>query len=184
MDQRGGAAVDEYRPEFDEPKFRNLILYIAQRGWGDPTLGKTKLWKILWMSDFLAYARTGESITGATYHHMPHGPAPGRGDRVIRHIQIHEELRGGYMQQSPLAEIEPDLDGFSARDIAIVEEAYRQFDGMSATEASALAHEISVGWKLTEDGERIPYETVFLSPEEPTADDQAWAEEMISERSA
>lgn len=184
--------MDEYRPEFDERKFRNLMLYVAKRGEQDASLGKTKLWKTLWLSDFLAFARLGESITGADYVHMPQGPGPTRGDRVLRRLRnesllkIEPRLFHGLEVQHPvaLADPEPLADWLSSDQEAIVEEVLQHFARGNATEASQWAHDNSVGWRLTKDGERIAYETIFLSPEDPTEDDLAWALEVVRRRSA
>ena len=42
---------------------------------GDAYL-KTKLAKLLWLSDFCHYAKHGESITGLVYCRLPYGPTP------------------------------------------------------------------------------------------------------------
>src|SRR3954469_10057092 len=60
----------------NDRKFRELILYISQRCEQDPNFGKTKLNKILFYSDFLTYAHTGEPITGQEYMRIQHGPGP------------------------------------------------------------------------------------------------------------
>ncbi|MCY4456130.1 MAG: Panacea domain-containing protein [Chloroflexi bacterium] len=183
--------MSEYQPEFDECKFRNLVLYIGQRAWDDATLGKTRLYKTLWLSDFLAYARLGHSITGADYVHMPQGPGPDNAEQLLQsmlddgELQIRSEPRYAYAIQRPLAQREPELDElFAPSEIAIVEEVLRQFDGQHAVDTSEWSHEHSVGWRLTEDGERIPYETIFLSAETPTIDDERWAEGVLRLRSA
>lgn len=181
---------EEYRPVLDEQKFRNLVLYLAQRSWQDPSLGKTKLWKIIWQSDFLAFRRTGESITGSDYVHYPYGPVPEHGARLLEsmedsgEIEVRAEHYFGYPQNRPLARREPDLGLFSAEEIALTEEACRQFEGMSATQAVNHVHDLSVGWRLTSKGERIPYETALLSPEEPAGGDIEWARDLIAQRGA
>ena len=180
-----------YLPEFDERKFRNLVLYIGQRAWDDASLGKTRLYKTLWLSDFLAYARLGHSITGCEYVHMPQGPGPDNAESLLQRmcddgdLLIRTEPHFAYSIQRPLALRLPELDGvFAPSEIAIVEEILRQFEGQSAVDASGWSHEHSVGWRLTKDGERIPYETVFLSGETPTADDDEWAHKVLRARSA
>ena len=182
--------MSEYQPTFDERKFRNLVLYIGQRAWDDPTLGKTRLYKTLWLSDFLAYARLGRSITGADYVHMPQGPGPDNAEHLLQQMLENGELllrsepRFAYSIQRPLALREPELDEvFAPSEIAIVEEVLRQFDGQRAVDTSDWSHENSVGWRLTDDGERIPYETVFLSAESPTMDDERWAKDVLRTRS-
>lgn len=182
--------MSEYRPTFDDRKFRNLVLYIGQRAWDDATLGKTRLYKTLWLSDFLAYARLGHSITGAEYVHMPQGPGPDNAEELLQRmrdsgdIQFRTEPRFAYAIQRPLAQSEPELDEvFAPSEIAIVEEVLRQFEGQSAVDTSEWSHDHSVGWRLTSDGERIPYETIFLSSEAPTRDDERWAKDVLRTRS-
>jgi hypothetical protein len=42
--------------QFDEDRFRELVLYIAHKTKDDPTFGRTKLAKVLFSRDFVAYA--------------------------------------------------------------------------------------------------------------------------------
>lgn len=181
---------DGYRPVLDERKFRHLVLYITQRSWQDPSLGRTKLWKILWQSAFLTFLRTGQSVTGSDYLRYPLGPVPDHGQRLLDamedsgEIETRTEQYYGYRQYRPLARSEPDLGLFTAEEIAVVEEACRQFEDMNATQAVEHVHGISVGWSLTADRERIPYETALLSPEEPAEEDIRWARELSARRSA
>ena len=42
----------------------------------DPNFGMTKLVKLLYYADCTSYILHGESITGTTYIHFPHGPYP------------------------------------------------------------------------------------------------------------
>ena len=65
-----------YKPEFDSRKFRDLALYLAHRSKDDPNFGMVKLQLMMYYCDFIAYHRTGKSITGATYVKRPFGPAP------------------------------------------------------------------------------------------------------------
>ncbi len=43
----------------NEKKFAELILYVSQKSTFDSTFGSTKLNKILYFSDFLAYGKLG-----------------------------------------------------------------------------------------------------------------------------
>lgn len=55
---------------------KELIVYIANKLALHPKFGATKLNKILFYSDFIAYAKLGKSITGEKYQKLPLGPAP------------------------------------------------------------------------------------------------------------
>ena len=62
-----------YQPHFDAQRFRDLLLYLAHRCGDAADFGSTKLCKLLYHSDFTAFGRTGEPITGADYIRQPHG---------------------------------------------------------------------------------------------------------------
>ena len=55
------------RDAYDAKKFCELVLYIAKRSEDDPRFCAVKLNKIMYYSDFGAYRRLGQSITGANY---------------------------------------------------------------------------------------------------------------------
>src|SRR5437763_14359378 len=65
-------------PKENEQKFRELLLYISGKCATDPKFGATKLDKILFYSDFFAYANLGKPITGFAYQKLPTGPAARR----------------------------------------------------------------------------------------------------------
>ena len=112
-----------------EARLRELILYVAAKCQGDPRFGATKLNKILWWSDFLAYGQRGRPITGVEYMRLAQGPVPKRYLPVSQWMQQAGELgisvvatRGGYEQKRPVALRAAKLDVFSADDIAIVDQ--------------------------------------------------------------
>ena len=57
---------------FDENKAKQLILYLASK----VDVGKTKLMKLLYLIDFIAYEKKGKPITSDTYEHWDLGPVP------------------------------------------------------------------------------------------------------------
>src|SRR5262245_61954489 len=61
---------------FTEKKLEELIVFFAHESAGDTFFGSTKLNKLLFIADFLAYGYLGKSITGTTYIHQDHGPTP------------------------------------------------------------------------------------------------------------
>jgi hypothetical protein len=155
----------------NERKFAELILYISQKSAFDSTFGSTKLNKILYFSDFLAYGKWGEAITGAEYQNLKRGPAPRRLIPVRKELEIEKalaiqpvQLSNGFVQHRVINLREANLTLFKASEIALVDEVIDTLKGLNATEASALSH-LDVGWKVTEEGETIDYRTVFLSDE-------------------
>ena len=172
--------------EFKESKFKELVLYISRRFQGDPAFGVVKLNKLLLFSDFYAYSVTGESITGAEYIKLPHGPAPKympaireemekAGDIVV----VRRELFGYSLEQT-IARRDPDLSQFSGSELWFVDAALTEFANDSATNLSELSHRLP-GWQMATLKETIPYETTFVSGEPPMPEDEKWALEMASQ---
>ena len=167
-----------FHPEFDEDKLKNLILYVAERAQGDANFGKTKLYKILWLSDFRHYAAQGSPITGATYVHLPRGPAPEGMDEILDELEgagalvLKRFMRFGHVQQRPVALKSADLSDFTGSEIAVTDEVMDEVRSLTAKELSDLSHD-DIGWQSTKQGELIPYESALLAPEsqQPTEDD-------------
>lgn len=170
-----------------DKKLQELILYVARETEGDPKCGKTKLYKILFYSDFWAHQRLGASISGQEYHKLDFGPAPKRVLPVIEAminaaaaIWAVRDYFGRDLQKL-LALREPDLSGFSGEEIAIVQEVIRILQPYDATEVSELSHRF-IGWQLAREGELIPYSTVALGhPRPPTQREIAYGQKLAKE---
>lgn len=150
-------------------RFRELVLYISQKCANDPRFGATKLNKILYFSDFVCYAHYGQPLTGVEYQRLPNGPAPRRLLPIREEMQqegslgIQEvPLRNGRMQVRTVNLRQPNLDIFSAKEIALVDSVIEALSNETAQGVSDLSHNM-VGWKVARDQENIPYTTVFLS---------------------
>jgi len=155
-------------------RMKELIVYISQKSQGDKKFGATKLNKILFYSDYLSFARRGQSITGHDYQRLPQGPAPRR--LLPLRAELIEEDRisllkrdyGGLQQDTTVALTEPDLSIFDGEDIAIVDEIIEACWGMTARQISCESHKF-IGWRLAETGESIPYEVTLAARREPMA---------------
>lgn len=162
--------------EFNENKFRELLLYIAVRCEEAPKFGAVKLNKILYYSDFIAYQRLGRPITGAEYQHLSEGPAP----RLLPSVRqsmldaglLKSEFRRYFntVQQRPVAMRSPDVTVFSLEEMEIVNEVIDELWSLTARQVSDLSHE-EYGWRLTNEGETIHYRTFLLSSDPFTSDD-------------
>jgi hypothetical protein len=156
----------------NDAKLKELILYIAERSADDAFFGAVKLNKILFYSDFFAYGHFGRPITGQPYFRLPHGPAPRRllpvKEEMIRAGDIVESpvQRYVYQQKRIVPLRSANLESFTAEELELVQEVIDALRSHTAEMASQLSHDF-IGWKLVEDGEEIPYETVFLSDTVP-----------------
>lgn len=170
----------------DVRKFRELILYVSQKCATDPRFGAVKLNKILYFSDFLAYAYFGEPITGMEYFKLEHGPAPRRLVPVREQMKRDGELGiqelpvGSRVERRPVNLRAPFLDVFAAREISLVDSVIEFLGGRTGSAVSHLSHKMA-GWKAARMEETIPYETVFMSEEPLTQTDIARGIEIASE---
>ncbi|MGA2714678.1 MAG: Panacea domain-containing protein [Bryobacteraceae bacterium] len=191
------ATPNQARPPFDPSKlhfefsipdrshrFAELILYIADRCESDPTFSAVKLNKILFYSDFEAFARLGVPITGVAYQKLPQGPAAKAMKRVLTEMEQEHLIRvvpdkvHGYARDR-VVPIRPPAPGiFPTEQIDIVEKYVRRFWNMTAKAVSEYSH--GMAWKLAELNELIPYEAVFISDDPVTNEDVAHARELAA----
>ncbi|HEY5058024.1 MAG TPA: Panacea domain-containing protein [Gaiellaceae bacterium] len=154
--------------EFNQDKFKELVLYIAEKSETDPWFGATKLNKLLFYSDFLAYGYFGKPITGAVYQKLEHGPAPKKllplRAEMIREgsLGIRRERMLKFSQKRPTALRSPDVAVFDAEELDLVDRIIRLFCDRSASEVSRISHD-ELCWQLAGEKEEIPYQSVFLS---------------------
>jgi len=174
-------------PTAETSKFKELILLVARECREDPRCGATKLNKILFYSDFLAYEELGQSISGEAYRKLERGPVPSRMLPVVEDMQSQgwcawadRDYFGLPLRKlQPLRE--PDLSLFSTEELEVVRRVIQDLWELNATEVSDLSHRFA-GWQAAASGEEIPYETVFVDePRRLTDDEVEWAHEVIRE---
>jgi hypothetical protein len=163
--------------EPDEKRFAELLLYISEKCATDPKFGATKLNKILFYADSLAFATLGNSITGFEYQKLPHGPGPRRIMTVQRNlekegaIEVREvPLRDRRTQKRVICKRRPKVAIFDPAEIKVVDEVIKQLRGFDAEDVSVFSHE-QTGWQVARLHETIPYGTIFISDEALNADD-------------
>lgn len=171
---------------FNRRKFEELVVYIATRLGPESALGRVKLAKLLMKSDYRAFARLGQSITGATYEKWEHGHLPREMLLTQRDLEADGAIATeavdyyGKRLQHITALRDPDLSDFSEDELAIIEGALREFGHESATYLSDMAHR-ELGWRLADWKEAIPYHTIFLGSGGVTEADIRRGEELASE---
>ncbi len=142
---------------FDERKFRELILYIADASRADPRFGAVKLNKVLFYSDFTAYQWLGEPITAAAYRKLNEGPAPfemlaqrrillDSGDVEVEYQRYFSGVQHRIVPHRPaLKEL------FTVEELEIVDQVIQGMWHMTALEASDFSHR-ELGWASGEGG--------------------------------
>jgi len=168
---------------FSLERLQEVIMYAASELTYDPQFGSLKANKVPFYADFTAYRRTGTSITGAKYQHLPQGPAAkdflaaleGLGGDIV--IETHDTPVGTRKALVPLRA--PDMDGFADEELAILDEVIEMLRPLSNQQVSDLSH-TTAAWKLTRLKEETPYESAILSSEEPSESDLEWLEEVAA----
>lgn len=171
---------------YDEAKFSELVLYVAEKMKDEKTYGATVLNKVLFYADFFHYAEHGSPISGARYNRLPHGPAPRRllpvrerlvsdGRAVVRTRQV-----GARNQHRLEALGQANLSMFTGAEIETINEVIDMVKDHTAVSISDVSHEMS-GWKLAADREEIPYSSIFLYRGPVTDDDKRRAQELTEQ---
>lgn len=151
-----------------DKRLRELAIYISDKSSGDESFGATKLNKLLFYSDFLAYLNFGQPITGADYFKLPNGPAPKRWLPIKESMvesgdaKIKEEEFYGFPQQKLIPLRPANLDGFTPAALTLVDKIIALHRGKTASEISNESHGF-VGWMLARDKEVIPYQVARTS---------------------
>jgi hypothetical protein len=165
-------------------KLRELILYIAARMEKDDHAGqgRIKLAKLLWLSDFEAFRRLGESITGVRYIADELGPAPEGELLALRDLEGDLILEPGYdKQRLPRAQRPANTQLFTKDELALVDELLAKYREWTGKQLVDLAHAFP-GYKMVERGELVPMESAFLASEPPSDADVERAKEIARER--
>lgn len=177
--------------DYNEQKLKELVLYVAGKCYEDPSFGAVKLNKILYFSDFEAYAAWGRPITGAVYRKREHGPCPARIQSVKKELERSDDayeylnpLPAGKQQKRLLARRLPKYSCFLPEEISLVDTVIFKLWGKTAVEVSDMTHK-HAGWKYAKMNGEIPYHTAFLprvgEMHPLTEAEQAWVRTVVEQ---
>lgn len=180
------------KPKPNDEKFRELLLFIAERSENDPHFGAIKLNKLLFYCDFLAYQKLGASITGQEYFALRQGPAPRYGTRIREQMKADDEIaiqkKENQTRVIALRESNPKV--FLPEEIALITKVLEEYRASTGSELSEKSHKFA-GWKLAKEKEPIPYAVALVGNRLPTHDEiqrgirlQPVAEACLAEHAA
>ena len=166
---------------FDREKFKALVHYICYQRSHDPsTLGAIKLNKILWLCDFISYLKWKDAITDARYVRRRLGPVPHPIVPILRELEsegvltVRDTYYHGYKKAEYLVHRVASGDFLTPEEKMLVAKMIDFVcDEHTATSISERSHHDV--WKAAQDGEEIPYYTVFVNPGDITQEDRDWA---------
>ncbi len=165
----------------DEEKFKELLLYVADKSADDPNFGATKLNKILFFCDLFAYAALGSPITGVEYQKLEYGPAPRRLRPLQRALEdsgavkVTPVSRSSFVQRRLVALREPKLELFSGPEIALIDNVIAALRTDTATSVSDFSHRWMPAWDSVRLYETIPYSIAYWGPPNLSDEDASLA---------
>ncbi|MEK7153897.1 MAG: type II toxin-antitoxin system antitoxin SocA domain-containing protein, partial [Patescibacteria group bacterium] len=146
---------DKDAADIDKVKYKNLVLYLAQRVGARPNVGETVFYKLIYFIETLARSTMSTGITNERFYKMQYGPVPASFHAVTNEMIEANELdrvKGRYftfMQTKYLPRVE--ATGLTNEEIGIVEKIITALGRKSATELSDLSHQ-DEPWKQAADG--------------------------------
>ena len=147
----------EYQPVRQEA----AILYFLQQV-NNRFLGRTKLMKLLYYTDYEWLEKTGASITGDAYVAKPFGPMPKHALETLQRLEKRGAIRiektkiVDYDQERYLPLEDPDASLFTREELEHLETIVRRFEHWTAKQMTNLSHE-DWPWKSTRLGEEISF---------------------------
>ncbi len=146
--------------KLDLAKFFNSILFFCKGG-----IGKTKLCKLLFYSDFKHFQKYTVSITGASYVHLPYGPVPDEYELYYAALINDEKAlnkqiiyhTADMIEERFTSQKEPDMSLFCESELKILASVKEHFKGCGARDISDYSHK-ELGYQETTEGEYISYE--------------------------
>ena len=151
---------------FNKEKFKQVLHYIIASCGHIENVGKTVLFKLPYFSDFNYYELYEEKLTGESYTHIPHGPAPRHFDEIILELMSEckishfKTMYYGREQNKYVSLIEPTTDLLNQKELGVINDVLDKCSKMNATEISDLSH-MDMPYKATKPGCEIDYDLVF-----------------------
>ena len=142
----------------DIERLRNMILFFAESG-----VWKTKLNKLLWYSDFVAFRRNTCSLSGIAYQRQRHGPVPLHFFTMLDAFEDEGDIR---MEETPINDYEgtmiyamkkADLSIFTTSESDVLHFIRDYFARMNSNSISDKSHQ-ERAWLEIPQGEVIPYD--------------------------
>ena len=144
---------------YDAKRQEEAILFFGQQI-NNTYLGRTKLNKLLYYTDYEWIRNKGASITGETYVAMQFGPVPKHIKETLERLEKAQAIRvekakiGNYDQDRYVILREPDLSVFTSEEVAHLNSVARRFESWTAKQMSDLTHE-DYPWQSARLGEEI-----------------------------
>lgn len=147
---------------FRKPSFEILTEMVVFFSHTLPSF-KTKMNKLLFYADFLAFREFGHSISGATYKAIPYGPVPEKYESIFENlsttdvIDIHYEPKpdGSKIEKLVGREDRPvNSAKFSEKELEILQKVAEKFRGVNSSGIVDISHQ-ETAWTENIEGKRL-----------------------------
>lgn len=160
-----------------EPKLKAMLLYFA--AYTDPRLlGKVKLMKLFYFSDFVHVKRYISPITFDNYVHLEHGPVPSTILNLINAVEndidnamlsdtISVDIRKNSNQKRivPLRKFtEKDAEYFTPSELKVMQEICKRFSAKTGKYLEDASHK-EAAFTMTRELEGISYSLAVHDPD-------------------
>lgn len=138
------SVADGDTADIDKVKYKNLILYLAQRIGARPNVGETVFYKMIYFVETLALTKGG-SMTNEKFYKMQYGPVPASFQTITREMIDNNELDKvsgryfTYMQTKYLPRVV--ATGLTPEDQSTIDKIIETLGDKTATELSDLSHQ-------------------------------------------
>lgn len=142
-------------------RLKNLLLHVLEQ-MGDTF--QTKMNKVLFYIDFLAYREQGMAISGLAYNAIDFGPVPQRWDRVYSAFdEVVQQPRLVFDQEcvALTSDTHADMSHFTTRELNIIDTVCAKVKDLSAHDISELSHKEPAWQAHLHQPETIPYSEAF-----------------------
>lgn len=160
-------------PQEQADKFAQTLLYILKKIGGNPNIGQTVLYKLLYFIDFDYYEKYEEQLIGAKYIKNVYGPTPVLFAKIIDQLETEGKIETikskFYTREQTKYLVNPsnalDVSALSSKELAHIDWEIDRLGDMTAIQISALSH-LDTPWIAAGDKEALEYEHVFYRPDE------------------
>lgn len=144
---------------FNKDKFKQIVLYIINNISGSE-LGKTKLHKILVLSDLEKYLQTNNTITGETYIRNYYGPTSIHLQEVLDELHKEKAVKIDRVDDDSMWLYYPmknaDLSFLNENDKNIIDKLINQLRQYTAVDLSMITH--TPYWQELQNGDVMQIE--------------------------
>lgn len=153
--------------DYSREKLIQAIVFFGHR---TRFLGKTKLFKLLYLMDFEHFRKTGKPITGLEYEAWGKGPVPASlyrewsdlRDDLAAAVEIRSVPIVNFFRSEVVPRIDFDASIFTRRELAIMEALANEFGKTYSSSLIDITHAQNGAWeRVWRDGEgkseTIPY---------------------------